>query len=234
MFAHPTCRCSVYQPEKRSPIGILHAPINIKDWLLGNLPDVETVRPSKCPQCGIASRCRDRGRLWIHGHGRVKRVVWGPARDEFGNAPGFWDLLLRRYRCLACKTVIRVAPLGLLPRRRYSAATIALCLAYWAMWNQPPAEIRDQFSPWPNVAIETKLRWPSLERWVRETAELRLWRTTPALQPVDRFADVSVRSRRGVVIDAIRRLVTALPESTIGVISALSVFAAAQLARGPA
>ena len=147
----------------RSVSGIVHASVEIKRWL-AELPDVEVVRPGRCPRCHVAARRPGRA-LSIHGHGVVERDIWGPA--ELDGEPEFASLPLRRYRCLACGTVIRVGPRGLFARHRYSAAAIGVALALWAVFGREPEEARREVSPWRNVAVETKRRWPSLERWAR-------------------------------------------------------------------
>ncbi len=188
-----------------------------------SLPDVAAVRPARCPRCHVASRPPGRP-LAIHGHGVVTRHLWGP--PDPGRPPEFGELRLRRYRCLECDAVIRVGPRGVFGRRRYSAAAIGLALALWALCGRAPEDVREAVSPWRNVAIETKRRWPSLMRWTRAARRQQLW---PIIRGVS--AEIEPREAAAMIITA---LVAALPDSTLGSVSAAQVFAAAQHQGGPA
>lgn len=70
--------------------------------------DFSWPKPKACPRC--------QGRLW--GHGFVEAYF-----DGF-DAP----LLLRRYRCPECRSVIRLRPKGYWPRFQASVGTIRRCL----------------------------------------------------------------------------------------------------------
>ncbi|MEO1233954.1 MAG: hypothetical protein AAFZ18_34170, partial [Myxococcota bacterium] len=119
----------------RSTSGIIQTSIEIKRWQR-KLPSPDEVRPARCPRCGHASRCPGRG-LGLHGHGVVLRDVWGPV--EAGEVPRFHDVLLRRFRCVHCLTVLRVGPSGILPHRRYGGGAILAALALWTLYGEAPA-----------------------------------------------------------------------------------------------
>ena len=122
--------------------------------------------------------------------------------------------------------MIRVGPRGLFARRRYGAGAIGLALALWAVFGREPAEVRDAVSPWRKVAVETKTRWPSLLRWAIAARDQQLW---PTVRPGGEHLN-ACDAAAGIL----RALVAALPDSTLGAISEAQVFAAAQLAGGPA
>ena len=136
------------------------------------MPSVEAARPGKCPGCGVASRPVGR-RLRLHGHGTRSRQVQGPLAATV--APGIVELLLRRYLCTECGAVIVVGPRGLLGRRLYSAAAIALALARWALLAQSAAEVRGQVSPWRVVGTAAATGWAALRRWARALRRRQLW-----------------------------------------------------------
>ena len=83
----------------------------------GQVPDVELLRPGACPACGAASRPLG-GRLVLHGHGLVERIVL--VVDTAGSRVAR-RLTLRRYRCVRCGRTCNVGPRGLAPRFRYGS-----------------------------------------------------------------------------------------------------------------
>lgn len=207
-------------PLTRSTSGIVQTTIEIKTWMR-QLPVVDAVRPGRCPRCQMPSRRPGRP-LGMHGHGVVKRDVWGP--PSLGAVPKFGEVLLRRYRCLACAAVVRVGPRGLFGRYRYGAGAIGLALALWAVFDQAPETIRETVSPWRKVAVETKRRWPSLRRWTRAAREQRLWRVVRGVG--EHTPD------REAVGTILRALVAGLPGSTFGALQLADVFTAARYSGG--
>lgn len=102
--------------------------------------------------------------LRIHGHGLVERCVWG--RLEAEGPPQARVILLRRYRCQACRTILRVGPQGLASRRLYDLGTIAWALTFWAIVGVPARVVRSEASPWRRVgATAAGQRWVTLLRW---------------------------------------------------------------------
>lgn len=87
----------------------------------------------------------------------------------------FQTVIIRRYRCQNCRTVIRVGPRGILRRHWYGAGAIALALALFGFSDLSQAEIRVVVSPWRMVAVETRRRWRSLARWAGSVETGRLW-----------------------------------------------------------
>ncbi len=84
------------EKEKRSSRELIRVAKTVKEWKQGP-PDVEAVRPGRCPGGGVASRPVG-GRVVLHGHGKRSRQVLGP--EEPGGTPT--QVQVRRYRCQAC------------------------------------------------------------------------------------------------------------------------------------
>ncbi len=146
-------------------------------WL-NALPPAWLVRPSCCRRCGEAAKPPGR-RLGLIGHGVVTRTVWGPIESE-GPAERI-DVLIRRYLCLNCSTVIRVGPRGLAPRKRYGLGAISLALLTFALADSTlgigaqHALARDVAGPDQIVAFESTWRWRSLERWTVQVKDRLLF-----------------------------------------------------------
>ncbi|WP_242396385.1 hypothetical protein [Anaeromyxobacter oryzisoli] len=86
-----------------------------------------------------------------------------------------FGLLLRRYRCQRCGSVVVVGPRGLLRRRLYSAGAVALALALYGLAALPPAEVRRRVSPLRIVGVTAAAGWASLRRWSRAVCAGRLF-----------------------------------------------------------
>jgi hypothetical protein len=142
---------------------IVHIGIDVKTWI-SRLPTVDDARPGTCPRCGAASR-RAGGGITLHGHGVRRRDQWGPPAAAAPPIAG--EVTGRRYRCTACGALLVVLPRGVLPRRLYSAAAIALALALWSVEHCAPAEVRARVSPWRIVGAAAAGGWASLRRWAR-------------------------------------------------------------------
>jgi hypothetical protein len=108
--------------------------------------------------------------LQVVGHGLRERQLLGPL---FGEAPIAVVLRVRRFLCLLCGTVMTVLPRGVLGSRLYSAATIALGLALWAIRKLSTAAVRSRISPWPHFAEPRQ--WAMPARWVRAVRAARLF-----------------------------------------------------------
>jgi hypothetical protein len=74
---------------------------------------------------------------------------------------------VRRYRCVACRGTLTVAPRGTLQHRHYSAAAIGLALALFGLDGARMAEVRRRVSPWSMVGASAAGRWAALVRWIR-------------------------------------------------------------------
>lgn len=106
------------------------------------------------------------------GHGLVERQVRGP-----GDASGAAEqvvLRLRRYRCRTCRAVCVVGPRGLVHRRWYGAAAIALSLARYARGESTRA-VRAVISPARTIGASASERWSTLVRWIDTVQEGRLF-----------------------------------------------------------
>jgi len=158
----------LYELKPRSKAKLFHHELDVNFWA-NNAPDVEQARPSHCPSCKHPAR-KPGGRLRLHGHGRRTRTLWG--RQAVDRSPGFREIVLRRYRCTECKSVVTVAPRGVFTDFRYSLGAMALALYWWAMMMLSAAETRALSSPWPLSGFSEPERWRSLHRWSERSREL--------------------------------------------------------------
>ncbi len=159
------------EKEKRSSREIVRVALPVKDWEKGP-PDVEAVRPGKCPGCGAASRPVG-GRVVLHGHGKRSRQVLGP--QEPGGTPRQVEVQVRRYHCQACGATCTVAPWEVWTRRLYSLAAIAWALALWGVVGLGLAAVRGRVSPWVHVGATSARRWRTPLAWVEAVQARRLF-----------------------------------------------------------
>jgi hypothetical protein len=99
----------------------------------------------------------------IVGHGLVERQVRGPASPS-----GIAEeavVVMRRYRCRACRAILVVGPRGLAHRRWYGAGAIALALSMYAR-GETSAAARARTSPSRVVGASAAERWATLTRWI--------------------------------------------------------------------
>ena len=140
---------------------VVAAERDVKSWDEG-LPDVEAVRPARCPCCGTAGRPAG-APLGLIGHGIRRRHQLGPS--DVGERPEVAEVIVRRYRCRGCGAVVTVVPRGVAPRVRYRLAAVAWALGRW--WQGvSAAEVRREVSPFVHVGEEARRGWRSLRRWV--------------------------------------------------------------------
>ena len=153
---------------------------------------MDGVRPARCVCCGQPGA--PAGALkGLHGHGLRERWQLGPLSPE--EPPEVRSLMLRRYQCQRCRTVIVACPRGVLPRLRYGAVAVALALALWAVEGQPGHQVRAAVSPLPSAGAERFHGWRALSRWARGSPAL--WRRLRA-----RAGD----SARGAALETVRQL----------------------------
>jgi hypothetical protein len=76
---------------------------------------------------------------------------------------------VRRYRCRRCDAVVVVVPRGVLHRRHFGAAAIALALFRFGAGARV-VDIRREAGGHGETAC-----WPTLRRWVRAGGQSRLW-----------------------------------------------------------
>jgi hypothetical protein len=148
----------------RSSIRLLHSSVGIKQWL-AEPPSVSAARPACCLVCGAPGAPLGQP-LVIVGHGVRERSLLGRCGEEDLGAAGL-SVRERRYRCLRCRAVLRVAPRGVLAGRRYNAFAIAFALALFGLLMQGAVAVREQVTSWRAEAHTTNLAWASLRRWVR-------------------------------------------------------------------
>ena len=144
---------------------------DVKFWE-GSCPPVEDVRPGQCPRCGAGARAQ--GRQVIVGHGVVERQRLGPSGP--GAAPEVAGLRVRRYRCRACRHVMRVTHSALLRCKHYGAAAIAMALGLWGIERMAAERVRELVSPWQQ-RDPSGSRWRSLARWAEGAARGALWQS---------------------------------------------------------
>lgn len=190
--------------------------VAIKAWLAG-VPSTEDVRPCRCPRCGVASRPFG-GALNLHGHGLVERQVRGPL--EVAGTSEVVTVSARRYQCQRCGAVPIVVPASVLPRRHYSASSIALALYLWLVGGLSDRDVRERVCSWPVRGRSGGRGWAQLYRWTREAATL-----FALPRPVCTAGTV-----REVAISVVTMLLALAPPSMNGADAAARVFAGAALA----
>jgi len=171
----------------RSSHVVIHSSIDVKSWV-EHTPEVETVRPSRCPQCGSAGRPVG-ARLGLVGHGLRSRQVRGPLTAEGG--AGVHLLRVRRYRCRRCNATVTVLPRGAVRARHFSATAIALACVMYGLSGSSLRATRTRISPWHSA----EPGWPAMSRWLDAIAlgaifaPVRPWpRRWPRRQQAERVA----------------------------------------------
>jgi hypothetical protein len=164
----PSCFGPIEQT--RSSERFVASALGIKSWM-ARTPTCAEARPATCPCCAAAARPVG-GRLVIVGHGLVERQVHGPMAATGGAE----SLVLkeRRYRCRACKAILRVGPRGLVRKRWYGAGAIALAFDGYAR-GETGASIRRRVSPSATVGGSARERWVTLVRWIEAAGDGRLF-----------------------------------------------------------
>ena len=76
---------------------------------------------------------------------------------------------VRRYRCRGCNAVLVVVPRGVMRRRHFGAAAIALALFRFGAGARV-VDIRREVGGHGESAA-----WPTLRRWIRAGGQARLW-----------------------------------------------------------
>lgn len=163
------------QPQQ-GPRGVIRSDVPVKSWA-AVLPDVETLRPPRCPACAVASRPLG-GPLGLHGHGVRGRQVLGALAWEA--VPVALEVGVRRYVCTGCRATCTVVPCEVLHRRLYSAPAIALALALFGLLARSAARVRGAVSPWQHVGPAGAGRWDTLSAWVAALRAGTLWPGLPA------------------------------------------------------
>lgn len=144
--------------KERSNHVVVDSFVDVKSWA-EHTPDVDAVRPARCPRCGVAG-CPVGGRLGMVGHGLRSRQVRGPLTAEARSA--VHTLRVRRYRCRPCEATVTVLPRGVVRARHFSATAIALACAMYALAGASLRATRKRVSPWAS----TEPGWPAMGRWL--------------------------------------------------------------------
>lgn len=150
---------------------IVRSELDVKGWLAAP-PSVDAVRPGRCPGCGGAGSPPGLPR-GLHGHGLRERQFRGPRSP--GAPPTIVVLLIRRYRCQPCRTVVTVVPRETAIGMLYTASAVAWALALFGVARQSEAEVRRSTSPWRVVGAAAVRRWRSLRRWVAAACQRRIF-----------------------------------------------------------
>lgn len=162
--------------RERSTHSIIQSHVDIKTWRAA-VPDVDQVRPARCPCCDAASRPVG-GPLVLRGHGLRLRQVLGPL--VAGGPAQMVTVQVRRYRCTACRAIITVAPRGVLRRRLYSASAIGWVLARLGLDGAATAQVRAEVSPSKVTGHRAVDRWITAARWLEASRSGELF---PRLGP---------------------------------------------------
>ncbi len=96
--------------------------------------------------------------------------------------------------CRACGAVVVVVPRGVLRRRLYSAAAVALAAALYGVAGLAPAEVRAQVSPLRIVGATAASGWASLRRWAGAVRGGRLFPVVRALPADATLREVAARA----------------------------------------
>jgi hypothetical protein len=102
---------------------------------------------------------------------------------RWGEPPQEWTVFTRRFLCLWCGSVVVVVPRGLLPRRRYIAATIALALVLYGVERLSHAVVRERVCPARRHGFDAHRRWRTLSRWVDQVRDRGLFGRLPQPAP---------------------------------------------------
>lgn len=136
-------------------------------WGLDEIPEVDDVRPNRCPGCLHPARVGSR--IVLHGHGvRTRGVVVAPAS---GCGPRLRECWCRRYRCTQCGAVTTVLPVGVMPRYLYSV--LAIVLAFTLVAEEPVGQGLTDTLAYKRQGMNRlrrwhrgfDWRWRSLDRW---------------------------------------------------------------------
>ena len=165
----------------------ISANVTIEQWK-NTMPDVDAARPSQCPRCHVSRG--PPGALNIHGHGVVIRACFGPL--GFCEQTAWHVLHSRRYRCKVCRCIMRVVPTGMVDKKLFHGAAIALALALWVGGKNHKA-IRKRIRP--GRSREGPGRWRSLTRWKNAAMDGRLWPGIKADSLRDAIAQIAARAQ---------------------------------------
>jgi len=149
---------------------VIRSSLEIKFWLEGP-PDIDLVRPSRCCGCGAAGRAAGMPKTLV-GHGVRLRGLAGPLLPDA--APETLRLFVRRFLCLACRSVLTVVPREVAPSRRYAAPAIALALTLFGALGQPAEDVRAHVAVAPRAGFDER-RWRQLDRWPAAISAGRLF-----------------------------------------------------------
>lgn len=102
--------------------------------------------------------------MGLIGHGMRTRQLRGPPAS--GQKPVTQVLDVRRYQCRTCAALVTVVPRGVVPRRHFSGAAIALALALYGIAQKSALQTRLLVSPWATVGAAAYTGWAALARWI--------------------------------------------------------------------
>ncbi len=101
-----------------------------------------------------------------------------------------------------------VLPLGIAPRKHFSAPAIGLAFALFGLLMLAPEEVRRRTNPWP-IRGPSAGRWRSLFRWIDEVRDGSLFEAARASPPG--FSAREVATRVAAALGALATTATAVP-----------------------
>ena len=150
---------------------VVEIDVEVKSWEK-SLPGVRELRPPRCPIC-LAPGVSACGLIVLHGHGTRSRQVWGPPHPAGGSA--VLSVQQRRYACQNCRTIVVVRPRGVLARKRYRAAAIAMAMWLWGVEQLSDAIVRSRLAVRATRGLSRPERWTTLRRWAASIRTGELW-----------------------------------------------------------
>lgn len=79
---------------------------------------------------------------------------------------------VRKFECQRCGAVMTVVPSELLPRRQYTAPSIALALCLWLVEGCADSTVRARMCAWRITSTRGTRGWAQLYRWARSASTL--------------------------------------------------------------
>ena len=147
---------------KQSPPHCLRAPIRLEQWVR-HTPSVAALRPQRCPACRVVGQPLV-GRPLIIGHGQRSRRVRTPLSPD--SPIREVTIVIRRYLCRPCGTIIQVQPAEVLPQARFSVTAMARAVALVGLGGCSFAQAREKLGQGSGGD------WASLRRWHRALSPL--------------------------------------------------------------
>ena len=153
---------------------------------LNNPPDIDFLRPKRCPRCGAVARGSCVG---MHGDGRFTRILPWPVQRDDGEFCVEWvPVVGRRFYCPRCRVCVRVHRAGVRKHARFGAAVLILLFKWVAGLPLGDAiteaevhrRVHGKELPISERARPGKPRWYALRRWSRQLSDI--WPNVSAVE----------------------------------------------------